>query len=189
MFVIENRCYGNCNNPQCTAPGLSNQNNNNNNKQVANAQIQLIKNIDQDNNCNNINKTNNNNSNNDSNNNSRNNNNQNSISNANISGSNRSSNRRSASCNHFFTILETEKEYEESSFSFHTRDFKINNRNKEYISNKYQQNETNEDMKKWLLFNTASTTHLNTNKNLVDNIRTSTSNQGVIIKNLNHEDE
>ena len=57
------RCYGNCDNSQCTAPGLANKANNNNN-QVANAQVNHNQVNNQNRNTTSINETNNNNPNN-----------------------------------------------------------------------------------------------------------------------------
>ena len=67
------------------------------------------------------------------------------------------------------------EEYVESDFNFHTRNmidntFIVEDENIEvnknsYIFNNNNLNETTKNLNKWLLFDTASTTHLISNKN------------------------
>ena len=138
------RCYGNCDNPECTAPGLANRNNNNNN----------------------------------SNNNSR------GTTNTTVNSDNNNNNGTQNGVQ-MFTVTnngaQNTDEYVESGFNFHT--VVANNREKaseEYIFKHQLKNKTNKNLKQWLLFDTASTTHLVSNPKLVNNICTNSHSQGVI---------
>ncbi len=88
-----------------------------------------------------------------------------------------------------------EEEYEENNFMFHTlnimhqdiivdtnKECVSKERNEGYMFKQHDKNESTQNLRKWLLFDTASTMHLICNKNVVkkNSIRPSAKSQGVI---------
>ncbi len=79
------------------------------------------------------------------------------------------------------TNASNDEEYAKSDFQFFATDDLVvdNNENKNSVFvNKNK--ETPENLKKWLLFDTASTTHLVSNKKLVNNIKNKDNVQNII---------
>ena len=102
--------------------------------------------------------------------------------NNNASGANQMQGKKKA----FATINMCDEEISTSDFCFHQRENKIEESNEAvYSKASFSQFpsgevETPDNLRKWLLLDSASTTHLFTNKQLVSNIRNANVTQGVI---------